>query len=151
MRHFTSQFRRFLLSGTIAARRYLSAIHWTDRERAVDPDLRREFGGTGRAGHKAVGPGGVGGGEHILPLPDHLGRPAEVDLPGREQADPAMPVPGVVPREELAAEVLRLLDVAEAAGEAGVVLDRLELRLRVRVVVRDPGPAQRLRGPVRTR
>ena len=56
-----------------------------------------------------------------------------------------MPVLGVVPREELAAEVLCLLDVAEAAGEARVVLDRLELRLRVRVVVRDPGTAQRLR------
>lgn len=29
-----------------------------------------------------------------------------------------MPVLGVVPREELAAEVLRLLDAAEAAGDA---------------------------------
>ena len=56
-----------------------------------------------------------------------------------------MPVLQVVPREEPAAEVLRLLDAGEPAGEAGWVLDGLEVRLRVRVVVRDPGTAQRLR------
>ena len=35
---------------------------------------------------------------------DHGGRPAEVDLLGCEQADAAVPVLGVVPREEVAAE-----------------------------------------------
>ena len=82
-------------------------------------------------------------GENLLPAPDHLRRAAEVDLPGREQADAAVPVLGVVPGEERAAERLRLLGVCEPAGEAGVILDRLELGLRVRVVVRDPGAAQR--------
>ena len=32
-----------------------SVIVFIDRERAVDPDLRREFGGTGRAGYEAGG------------------------------------------------------------------------------------------------
>ena len=121
------------------------AINFTDGECAVDPDLRLEFGSPGRAGHEALGAGGIGGGEDVLPLADDLGRATEVDLSGREQADTAMPVLQVVPREEPAAEVLRLLDAGEPAGEAGVVLDGLEVRLRVRVVVRDPGTAQRLR------
>ena len=42
---------------------------------------------------------------------------------------------------------LRLFDGTEPSGEAGVVLDGLELRLRVRVVVRDPGAAEGLGEP----
>ena len=67
---------------------------------------------------KRSGAGGVGGGENLLPLPDHLRRAAEVNLLGREQADAAVAVLGVVPGEERAAERLRLLDVREPAGEA---------------------------------
>ena len=129
LRHFTNQFSdpSFLApspsAGTSAPSTGLTA------DGPVDPDLRGEFRGAGRARYEAVGAVGVGGGEHLLPAPDHLGRAAEVDLAGGEQPDAAVPVLGVVPREELAAEVLRLLDAAEAAGETGVVLDRLELRL----------------------
>ena len=42
-----------------------SAIDRRDGECAVDPDLVREFGGRRRASHEAVGPGGVGRGQHV--------------------------------------------------------------------------------------
>jgi hypothetical protein len=47
----------------------------------------------------------------------------------------------VVPGEELLAKGTRVLDGAEALGELGHVLEGLELALRVRIVVRDVGPA----------
>ena len=65
---------------------------------------------------------------------DHLGGAAEVDLLGGEQADAAVAVLGVVPLEELPAEVLCLLDAAEATREARVVRDGLELCLRAGVL-----------------
>ena len=104
---------------TLTIRCPIFTVNCADGEWGVDPDLRGEFRGPGRAGHKALRTGGVGGGENVLPLADHLGGIAEVDLGGGEQADAAMPVLGVVPREERPAELLRLLDVGEPAGEAG--------------------------------
>ncbi len=53
-----------------------------------------------------------------------------------------MAVLGVVPREERAAVGRGVLDVEETTGEAGVVLQGLELRLRERVVIGDWGTAQ---------
>ena len=43
----------------------------------------------------------------------------------------------VVPREELAAEIQGVFETAEAVGEFRPVLQRLELALGERVVVRD--------------
>jgi len=120
---------------TFTVRRPLFTRNCAAGVRGVDPDLFGEFGDPGRARHEALRTGGVGSGENLLPPPDHLRGAAEVDLLGREQADAAVPVFGVVPGEERAAERLRLLYVCEPAGEAGVILDRLELGLRVRVVV----------------
>ena len=108
-----------------------------DGQWGVDPDLLRESCGSGRACQEALRTGGVGSSEDLLSLPGDLGGVAEVDLLGREQADAAMAVLGVVPLEELPAEVLCLLDAAEPAGEAGMILDRFEVRLRVAVVVGD--------------
>lgn len=48
---------------------------------------------------------------------------------------------GVAPLEELLAVCTRILDATEALQEVGPVLQHLELRLRVRVVVRDVRPA----------
>ena len=59
-----------------------------------------------------------------------------------EHRDPAMAMLGVVPREERSAEGDRGGDVVEAAREAGVVLQGLELRLGERVVVGHLGAAQ---------
>ena len=52
-----------------------------------------------------------------------------------EHRDPAMAMFGVVPREERSAEGDRGGDVVEAAREAGVVLQGLELGLGEGVVV----------------
>ena len=62
---------------------------------------------------------------------DDLRRAAEVDLLGCEQADAAVPVPGVVPLEELPAEALRFIDAAEAAEPdlAGVASGTVRLHL----------------------
>ena len=79
----------------------LCAVGRRDGECTVDPGFRRELGELRRASRKAVGSGGVGRGEHLLSVLDHLEGAAEVDLLGREQADVAVAVFGVVPLEEL--------------------------------------------------
>ena len=65
-----------------------------------------------------------------------------MDIGGSEHRDSAVGMLAVVPREEGSAQVDRLVDVREAAGESGVVLDGLEVRLRDGVVVTYPGPAE---------
>ena len=59
-----------------------------------------------------------------------------------EHRDPAMAMLGVVPGEERSAEGAGGGDVVEAPGEAGVVLQGLELRLGERVVIGHLGAAQ---------
>ena len=100
MRHFPIQFSEPSFSPV----GQLCAVGRRDGECAVDPDLRRELRGLRRATHEAVGAGGVGRGQHVLPVLDHLGGAAEVDLPGREQADAAVAVFSIVPLEEGTAE-----------------------------------------------
>lgn len=51
----------------------------------------------------------------------------------------------VVPVEKVLAETASVLMRAEAVGEAGPVLERLEVALGERVVVRDVGTRVRLR------
>jgi hypothetical protein len=53
------------------------------------------------------------------------------------QADAAVTVLVVVPAEKALAMRAGVLDRVEALGELGSILQRLELRLRVRIVVRD--------------
>jgi len=55
----------------------------------------------------------------------------------------------VLPVEELAAELQGLFVAGEAVGEVGAVLERLELALGERVVIRDVRPAVRLGDPQR--
>ena len=50
-----------------------------------------------------------------------------------------MPMFGVVPGEEIRAVCARVLDGAEAFRKVGTILERLELRLGVRIVVGDVG------------
>ena len=68
---------------------------------------------------------------------------AVMDIVGGEHRDPAMTMLGVVPGKERPAERSRGGDVCEAAGEAGVVLQGLELCLGEGIVVADLGAAQR--------
>ena len=66
----------------------------------------------------------------------HIGGLPVVDGGGGHQADPGVAVLVVVPAEEAAAELARLLDRLEALGELGAVLERLEVRFGVGVVGR---------------
>ena len=65
----------------------------------------------------------------MLTLGKHLVGPSMMVIGGSEHHDFAVAVLAGVPREEGSAEVDRLVDVGEAAGETGVVLDSLEVRL----------------------
>ncbi len=58
-----------------------------------------------------------------------------VDTGGRVPANPAMAMLVVIPREESLAEGSGLLNVVERFREIRSVLQRLELRLRKRIIV----------------
>ena len=62
---------------------------------------------------------------------------AIVDGGRRHQADSAVAVLMIVPVEEPAAVSASVLDRAEAIGEVGPVFQGFELRLGVRIVIRD--------------
>ena len=86
-----------------------------------------------------TGPGGL---KSPPALVQHTPGSMMMDTDRGEHRDPAMAMLGVVPGEERSAEGDRGGDVVEAAGEAGMVLQGLELRLGERVVVGHPGAAQ---------
>src|SRR5580693_7120023 len=77
------------------------------------------------------------GAEDCAATVDRLRREAVVHVVRRAETERAVAVLAVVPVEEGAAVVTRVLDVREAVGEAGAILERLEVRLRERVIVRD--------------
>ena len=64
--------------------------------------------------------------EGAFPLGDHRLAPAVMDIGRRKHRDPPVAVLVVVPPEEGPAEAGGRVDVGEAAGEAGVILERLE-------------------------
>ena len=78
-----------------------------------------------------TGPGGLKGPPALL---QHALGSIVMHVVRGEHRDPAMAMFGVVPREEPSAEGDRGGDVVEAAREAGVVLQCLELRLGEGVV-----------------
>ena len=65
---------------------------------------------------------------------------AVVHLVWSDQADPGVMMILIVPVEEAAAEAFGVLNAAEAFGEAGRVLQRLEMTFGERVVVGDVRP-----------
>ena len=83
----------------------------------------------------------VGGIEGLGPLGPDLGGRAVVDRRRRVVADARVPVFVVVIREERLAEGPGVLDAAEAFGERRAVLEGLEIRLTVGVVVGRMGTA----------
>ena len=68
-----------------------------------------------------------------------IGQPV-VDIVWSVETESAVMVLGVVPREEPGAEATRILDGAEPRGEGRSVLEGLELRLGVGVVLGGVGP-----------
>jgi hypothetical protein len=89
----------------------------------------------------------IGRRQHRRPRRHALLGQAVVHVRGRQQAKTAVMVLGVVPREEDVTVGADVLDRAEPFRECRPVLQRLELRLRERVVVGDVGAAMRLRDP----
>src|SRR5688572_12379849 len=63
---------------------------------------------------------------------------------GRHEADAGMTMLGVVPAKEVLAMRTGVLDRPEARWKVGPVLQRFELRLGVRIVIRDVRTAVRL-------
>ena len=91
--------------------------------------------------------GRVGRREHSRSRRDTLLGQAVMHVNGRQQAEAGMMVLSVVPGEEALAVRSGVLNRAEPLREVRAVLQRLELRLRERVVVGDVGAAMRPRDP----
>ena len=92
-------------------------------------------GGGRRAADEALRVGEVGGGQHPGPAGLHGCDPAVVDIGGGVQAEAAVAMLVVVPGEEFLAVRAGGLDGGEPGGEAGPVLEGLELGFGVGVVV----------------
>src|ERR1700758_794882 len=120
-----------------------SGIYWSGLLGVVgpvDPCFGWKLGWLRWFEDEAFRVGGVGGTEHTGPLlGDDFGG-AVVNVGGRVKCQPGVAMLIVVPREEVLAVGTRRLDRGEPAGEVGPVLQRLELRLAERVVVRDVRP-----------
>ena len=89
-------------------------------------------------------PGGAPG---LFTLLQHGVGTAVMGVIGGEHGDSAMAVLGVVPREERPAESDGGVDIVESPGEAGAVLQCLELGLGEGVVIADLGATQRASHP----
>ena len=90
--------------------------------------------------HEALRMGGVGRLQHRRPLLLDVCSMAMMDRGWRVVADPAVAMLVAVPLEERLAERTRLLNAGEPVWERGAVLQCFELRLRIRIVIRDVRP-----------
>ena len=82
--------------------------------------------------------GSVGGVEGLGPLGPDLRGGAVVDRGGRVQPDAGVAMNMVVVLEEVGAECPGVLDGAEAAREYRAVVEGLEIRLPIRVILGEP-------------
>ena len=103
----------------------------------IDPNGKRYAGRSRCDALEASRMGGEGGIEREAALRGERGRAAVVHGVGRHECDAGMTMLGVVPAEELLAMRPRIFDRAEARREVGSVLQGLELRLGIRIVIRD--------------
>ena len=101
----------------------------------VDSDLFAKRAELRDTPNETFGVSGPGGFQDALSLREHRRCSVMVGVVRDQHGNAAMAVLGVVPPEERPAEDGGLLDAEEATGEAGVVLERLELRLRERIVI----------------
>lgn len=108
---------------------------------SVDRRDFRDLGRFGRFSDEPFGVCGVGGVEYAGALVANCLGHAVMDVSSGMQAQPAVAMFIVVPTEEDLAVSSGIFDRAEAAGEVGPVLQRLELSLAERIVVGDVRPA----------
>ena len=111
----------------------------------VDPNSGGRWRRRGHTGGEALGMRGVCVGEDSSSRSDALVGEAVVDVVRGQEADAAVSMLAVVPVEKGAAMGAAVLRGAEALGKVGPVLERLELRLGERIVVRDARPRVALR------
>ena len=76
---------------------------------------------------EAVGACGICGAEDRSPLGAPRFRQTEVHVVRRVQAEPRVPVFGVVPAKEIDAVQARVFERAKALGKVGPILQRLEV------------------------
>jgi hypothetical protein len=93
----------------------------------VDPYLARRPLGDRSTAWEALGMSSMCVVENGLALDDALVNAVEVNIGWREHCDAAVVMLVVVPVEEVGAETARVFDFAEAIGEAGPVLECLEV------------------------
>src|SRR3990172_6716551 len=113
----------------------------------VDPDFRGARRRLWEAAREALRVCGMGRGEHGGRRGHALLGEAVVHIMGRQQSQAAVMMFDVVPGEEDVAVGAGVLDRAEPRRESRPVLQRLELRLRERVVVGDVRAGMGLRDP----
>jgi hypothetical protein len=107
----------------------------------IDPNGERHAGRLRCDALEASRMGSEGGIERDSALRGESGRSAIVHRIGWHECDTGMTMLSVVPTEELLAMRARILDRPEARREVGSVLQGLELRLGIRIVIRDVGAA----------
>src|SRR5208282_1141208 len=116
----------------------LSSVVDGDLQRGlVDPDLVGQSGERGSSADEALGVCGEGGVEYLGTARERRGGDAVVDVVRGAERERAVTMLAVVPVEETIAVRTCIFDAAEAVGEAGPVLERLESRLGEGVVVGD--------------
>ena len=93
---------------------------------------------------EAFGVASIGRVENLLPLFDDLPGHAVMQHLRRQQGDSAVMMLMVVPGKERLAKIPRVFDGSETIWKLGPVLEGFELALRVRIIVRDMGPAMSL-------
>ena len=111
------------------------------------PTISGSAGGYRVLALEALGRRPLGCGEHGGALSLHGGSLAEVHRRRRHVTDAGVVMPVVVPDEEATQVSTRVLYAVEARGEVRPVLERLELRLRERIIVGNPRPRERRRHP----
>jgi hypothetical protein len=89
---------------------------------------------------EALGVRGIGGETDAVTSIEDLVSAAVMHGGRREEGQAAVVVLGVVPSEQRAADLTRMLERAEAVGEVGPVLEGPEVGLREGIVVADVGP-----------
>ena len=92
---------------------------------------------------KAFGMRGVGGGEDVGACGVARVSQLVMHVEGGVQPEPAVEMFGVVPPKEVHAVRAGVFERPKARGEIRAILEGLELRFRIRIVVRDGGARMR--------
>src|SRR2546430_13634680 len=113
--------------------------------RLVNPDFAGKGRWFGSASYEALRVTLVGNIEHLLALPQEVFRLTIVNHRWRQQAYPRVTVLPVVPPKKTLTESTTVLNAPKAVRELRPILERAELTLGIRIVVRNVRPTMRFR------